>query len=600
MSPSPSAPTPPRGEYERRLEAATNALRELGVRDRWLSQARWVAFLGTVALLGLGAREIVSPVLVLVAALAFVAAVVLHGRTRRRRELMRRRVTHYEENLARLAEQWMEIGNTGERYRDPDHMYCDDLDVFGRGSLFQLLCRARTRVGEDRLAAWLKTGTEKPTVVARQASVTELSNNVGLREELALLDARVSEKFDHECLRRWAMEPGLPLPRSVRSVAVLLSVLAVAAMLGWGFFRTGPSPLVVVLLVEVPFLFLLRHRVLAVVRDMDEAEGSLEILSQVLTLIEKQQFDSDFLKGVQQRLRVEGQPPSRTVQQLATRVGYLNNSLRNQFFIPIAVVLCLPIHLAHAIEIWRATVGRHIGDWLDAVGDFEAVVSLSGLAFERPGYTMPVISDEPTVLRAVAIGHPLLPAGECVRNTVELSDQQRLLLISGSNMSGKSTLLRTIGTNTVLALAGAPVNAERLEVSVLRVATAMRVSDSLQEGKSLFFAVLGRLKRVVDLAREGAPLLFLLDEILQGTNSHDRRIGAEAVIRSLMSYQTIGMVTTHDLALTEIASMIPGAVNVHFADTLDNGRMTFDYQLRPGVVRKSNAIELMRLVGLDV
>ena len=188
MSPSPSAPTPPRGEYERRLEAATNALRELGVRDRWLSQARWVAFLGTVALLGLGAREIVSPVLVLVAALAFVAAVVLHGRTRRRRELMRRRVTHYEENLARLAEQWMEIGNTGERYRDPDHMYCDDLDVFGRGSLFQLLCRARTRVGEDRLAAWLKTGTEKPTVVARQASVTELSNNVGLREELALLD----------------------------------------------------------------------------------------------------------------------------------------------------------------------------------------------------------------------------------------------------------------------------------------------------------------------------------------------------------------------------------------------------------------------------
>ena len=274
--------------------------------------------------------------------------------------------------------------------------------------------------------------------------------------------------------------------------------------------------------------------------------------------------------------------------------------MRNQFFAPLAILLALPVHLAHSIETWRHRVGRHIDTWLDAVGDFEAVMSLGGYAFEHPDYVFPTISDESTVFEAEDIGHPLLFADECVRNSVSMNADKQLVLISGSNMSGKSTLLRTVGISTVLALAGAPVHAKQLTLSVLQVGTAMRVSDSLQEGKSLFFAVLGRLKRVVDLGSEQRPLMFLLDEILQGTNSHDRRIGAEAVIRSLVDRGAIGMVTTHDLALTEIGSSIPGTENVHFADSLKDGEMTFDYQLRPGVVQKSNAIDLMRLVGLDV
>jgi DNA mismatch repair ATPase MutS len=199
------------------------------------------------------------------------------------------------------------------------------------------------------------------------------------------------------------------------------------------------------------------------------------------------------------------------------------------------------------------------------------------------------------------LGHPLLPNSACVRNDVRLGEDLRLILVSGSNMSGKSTLLRTIGTNVVLALSGAPVCAESLRLSPMQVGTAMRIQDSLQDGKSLFYSVVSRLKMVVDLSHEDRPLLFLLDEILQGTNSHDRRVGAEGVIRKLVEVGTLGLVTTHDLALTEIVDSLNGqAKNCHFEDQLINGKMTFDYTIRPGVVQKSNALELMRLLGLDV
>jgi DNA mismatch repair ATPase MutS len=273
--------------------------------------------------------------------------------------------------------------------------------------------------------------------------------------------------------------------------------------------------------------------------------------------------------------------------------------MQNQLFAPIAFLLGLHVHFLHAIEVWREESGQHVGEWLLSAGEFEALLSLSGYHFEHPGDAFPEVTIGPAAFEGEGMAHPLLPAKFAVRNDFSIGGEKRLVIVSGSNMSGKSTLLRTIGINLVLALAGAPVRAKRLKTAPLQIGTAMRVHDSLQQGMSLFFAVITRLKQLVDLSRGPQTLLFLVDEILQGTNSRDRRIGAEGVIRRLVENGAMGLVTTHDLALTEIVASFDGrAANIHFEDHLEEGRMTFDYRIRPGVVERSNALELMRLMGL--
>jgi DNA mismatch repair ATPase MutS len=243
-----------------------------------------------------------------------------------------------------------------------------------------------------------------------------------------------------------------------------------------------------------------------------------------------------------------------------------------------------------------------VGEWLREVGELEAFSALATFAYERPADPFPELVDEGPVFEAEALGHPLIAPTVAVRNDVTLGGAgPRVLIVSGSNMSGKSTLLRTVGVNTVLALAGAPVCARRLRVSPVVLGATLRINDSLQAGKSRFYAELTRLKQIVDRAGGQPPLLFLLDEILHGTNSHDRRIGAEAILRGLVARGAVGLVTTHDLALAEVAAAMAGrAANVHFEDHLEAGVMTFDYRMKPGVVRKSNALELMRAVGLEV
>ena len=278
---------------------------------------------------------------------------------------------------------------------------------------------------------------------------------------------------------------------------------------------------------------------------------------------------------------------------------------RNQIFLPLSWLLGLGTQLAFAIERWRAEYGEALVGWVDTLGTLEAVVALSGYAYEHPEDPFPDVLDEGAVFDSVGLGHPLLPAATNVRNDVSLvapstGEPPQALLVSGSNMSGKSTLLRSVGINVVLALAGAPVRATRLRVSRLRVGASIRVNDSLREGESRFYAEIARLRRIVDLARDAGPALFLLDEMLGGTNSHDRRIGAEAVIASLLDTGAVGLVTTHDLALAAIAERRPSMENVHFEDRMEDGRMRFDYRMRPGVVTRSNAIELMRAVGLEV
>jgi DNA mismatch repair ATPase MutS len=300
------------------------------------------------------------------------------------------------------------------------------------------------------------------------------------------------------------------------------------------------------------------------------------------------------------RLETSGRPASARVAQLQRYVDLLE-ARRNQFFAPIALFLMWGTHFGLAIDTWRFDCGPTLGDWIDATGEIEAITALAGYAFEHPCDPFPEIVEEGPVFDGRGLGHPLLPGSACIRNDLALDGEAQACIVSGSNMSGKSTLLRTVGVNTVLALAGAPVRAEFLRVSPIAVGASIRVNDSLQEGTSRFYAEIKRLHQIVELCDDELPVLFLLDEILHGTNSHDRRIGADAIVRGLLRRNAIGLVTTHDLALAQIADeLAPRTRNVHFEDHLEDGKMVFDYALRQGVVRKSNALALMRAVGLEL
>jgi DNA mismatch repair ATPase MutS len=316
--------------------------------------------------------------------------------------------------------------------------------------------------------------------------------------------------------------------------------------------------------------------------------------------MERESFSSERLRQLQRHLATEGKTPSQQIAYLLRLVDYLNQR-RNQFFLVVSWPLLWATQFAFAIEAWRVRRGPAIDGWLAAFGEFEALCALAGYAYEHPEDPFPEIVEGVTVLECENLRHPLLTRTQCVPNSIQLGGELHLLLVSGSNMSGKSTLLRTVGINVVLAQAGGPVRSSRMKLCVLAIGATLRVQDSLQAGVSRFYAEISRLHDTMELTDGPLPVLFLLDEILHGTNSHDRAIGAEAVVRGLVDRGAIGLVTTHDLALARVAeSLKPRAMNVHFQDHLENGRMTFDYRLHPGVVQKSNALELMRAVGLNV
>jgi DNA mismatch repair ATPase MutS len=316
--------------------------------------------------------------------------------------------------------------------------------------------------------------------------------------------------------------------------------------------------------------------------------------------IEREGVQAPLLTDLKNRLVTLGLPAARQIARLeryATRLEWSHN----EFFKPFAAVMMWSTHVAVAIEAWRRQSGPGIPVWIDATGEFEALSALACYRYEHPSDIFPELDCSRVVFDVEQIGHPLLPEQQCVRNDIAFGSTLPLVIISGSNMSGKSTMLRTVGLSTVLAWAGAPVRARKMVLSPVQVAASIRVQDSLQDGRSRFYAEITRLRQIVDLTSGQLPVLFLLDELLSGTNSHDREIGAAAIVGSLIERGAVGFLTTHDLALAHIATSVqPAGVNVHFVDTIEEGKLHFDYQLHPGVVERSNALELMRSVGLEV
>ncbi len=537
------------------------------------------------------------------AAVAFVVLVVLHEQVIRRRRRADAAARFCERGIERMGDGWVGQGRDGSEYLEEHHPFAADLDLFGRGSLYELICIASTTAGRAAIARRLLHPEEAAVadVRARQEAVGELRDRVELREELAVLGAEVAGEIESAGLEAWAAEPPLAGNRGERLAAAALTLLMLA---------TVPFAALVLLQRASPLLLLpflaaaaaaslftraLHPRVSRIIGAVERREPALALLASLLERLEQERFTSPRLAELHDALTSAGAPASQTIERLRRLVALLD-ARRNQFFVPIAGLLLWTTHVAFAIERWRQASGAHIGRWIEAVGELEALLSFSSFAYEHPDFTVPEIVDGDATFDATAAAHPLIPASRRVANDVALGGELRLLIVSGSNMSGKSTMLRTIGINAILALAGAPVCAQRLRVAPMAIGASIRIHDSLAEGASRFYAEITRIRDIVNMR---PPLLFLLDELLAGTNSHDRRIGAEAIIRGLVERGAVGLATTHDLALAAIAdALAPRAANVHFEDHLEGDQVVFDYRMRPGVVTKSNALALMRAVGL--
>jgi hypothetical protein len=609
VSPPASPDSEPQGIYTDRIAQRQAQHQQLGLRERLVGNSKVVVVLAGLAgaLLAFGWHWF-SPWWLLLPLAGFVVLLFHHERVTRNWFRAGRAVAFYQAGLTRLRDEWRGKGRPGSRFLDEGHPYAADLDLFGPGSLFELLCTARTRTGEDTLAGWLRSAAGAEEVAARQAAVAELRPLLDLREDLALLGDDVPVGVDYDAVARWGAEQPVLQPSWPRWPALVVGLCSFVCLFGW-LINDWPLSLATgSALVGMAVAGLLMRRVARVLRAVEKRTHDLSLLANVLACLEKPALTSPRLRHLQDRLlgpagsAARSTPPSQRIAQLGNLLDLLN-SRRNPLFAPFAYLLLWGTQLAYAIEGWRMRNGPHVADWLAVVGQFEALCALAAYSFENPEDPFPEIVTDTVCYEGEGLGHPLLPMPRerRVRNDLKLGGELRLLVISGSNMSGKSTFLRTVGINAVLALAGAPVMAYRLRLSPLTLGATLRIQDSLQAGRSRFFAEILRVRQVVDLSRGKLPLLFLLDEIFAGTNSHDRRLGAEAVVRGLVDGCALGMITTHDLSLTHIADQLgPRAANVHFADQFRGGEMHFDFRLQPGVVRNSNALALMRAVGLEV
>ncbi len=595
--------TAPRAAYENRLREVTEDVRELSQRDSRFVQFRTAIFLGALALgiLCIGESEHISWFWMLIPVVLFLSLLPFHQKCLRKLATAKAICRFHASRIQRLDRHFGTEIADGSEFADELHPWTQDLDVFGRGSLFQMLNECRTLPGRRHLASWMTQICEGETIRVRQARAQGLKQSLKLRESLACIPDSANWQTAELLLKNWVQDPSQPIPVWVLIWSSMIGLAAVPVISLVMLDMLSLKYLLMMIVLQTPAVIMTRRQIRHTAAQMDNVDSALRQFGNVIEVFEQHHVDEPAVRDLQNRFHSESETASRAIHRLSRLTEWQNNAMRNQFFAPIAWACGLFVLLTHLLECWRRQHGRDVPDWMETVACLEATVSVAGYSFDHPDDCLPEISDNEPILVAENLGHPLLKNEACVRNSVSLTMTTPLLLVSGSNMSGKSTFLRSIGSSVVLTFCGSVVRASRFRTYPFQLATAMRVSDSLQEGRSLFFSVVRRLKTVVDLTESPRIVLFLLDEILHGTNSHDRRRGAEAVIRSLVAHHALGIVTTHDLALTQIAdTMASQAVNKHFEDTIVDGTMTFDYTLRDGVVERSNAIALMRMLGLDV
>ena len=583
--------------YEERLHAREAEWSGLEARWRVLSRLRLLLFFLGLILLVLLLRRDGSPLWLLLPIAGFGALAIAHARVHRRREARRRDVEYYREGRGRLEGRWQGHGPEGRGWLEPSHPYAEHLDLFGPASLYQRLCRAHSLPGQQTLATWLCAPASVDQLRLRREAVEELRGELDLRERLARQAGEPTASPDPQRLGQWSARrvsspsPVLRVGMALLAGALLLSVAGwiFGAIAGW-FFLVG---LALAWIAELRI-----GRALGVLlASVEEVAGQLDALARLTEELENSSYQATRLRELKSAVVRSGVPASRLLRTLRRHVEWYD-SARNLMFAPFAFLLLWRLQVGLGVQAWMAAHQEQLPTWLAALGEFEALLSLSSYAFENPADVWPEWVDDPC-FDGEGLGHPLLPLESCVRNDLRLDRDLRFYLVSGSNMSGKSTMLRTVGLNAVLALAGAPVRARRLRLSPLAVGASLRIVDSLPAGISHFYAEVKRLRELRALTQGSLPVLLLLDEIFHGTNSHDRRLGASAVLRKIVDSGAFVLVTTHDLALAETADAL-GVVarKVHFEDQVLEGRMHFDYRMRPGIAGKGNALRILLNEGL--
>ena len=578
--------------YRERIAVLQGKERALHREHLWLGWIRLAFGIAIVLLL-------LPPKLPVLLALAcFAVAARIHQRILRRLAEIRRTLAFHEHGLARTEDRWAGLHPRPTRLDFAGSLYATDLDVFGPGSLFELICEARTSPGEDTLATWLLAPSLIPELRRRQEAVADLRDRLALREAFAAAPGPALAMLDRAALAAWGETSGPELPEIFRWLVPLLVVLTFGA--AWRYAAAGtPLLLILMLLIDVSLTFAYKRTFESLFVGAEQASRSLATLGVLLQHIEASSFSAGDLIQNQSSLTTAGTSASAAIAKLARGVRW--TEARGNYLVRIVdAPLLYSLQLALSLQRWRRQYGTQLRSWLDILGQFEALLSLAGYSYEHPADPFPLFRQGTGDFVATGLGHPLLPAAQCVRNDVSLSKGTQLLLVSGSNMSGKSTLLRSVGINAVLAFAGGPVRAHSLALSPLTIAASIQVSDSLQAGRSRFYAEILRLRSIAHAART-EPVLFLIDEVLAGTNSSDRLAGARGLVRDLLGHNAIGLMSTHDLAITALSAGEEQAIcNVHFEDEVIEGQLHFDYRLRAGVVERSNGLALMRMIGLDV
>lgn len=507
------------------------------------------------------------------------------------------RTNFYDRAIDRVTGKWRGQGDTGAAFTRANHAYEKDLMILGEGSLFELVCTTRSDAGAEKLAAFLLDPPQRDEARARQEAVKELLAHTELREEIALLGKYQFQNCDAAKLRAWAVQPILRLPRTVPVFLFLSSVVCVvlyfcgfAGLLPWLHLLPFLAPLVAA---QAIIALRLSSRIRTRLAEVRSLFGDFTLLQHGLALLERQSFKGGRLQELTDRL---GGGASKRIASLE-RLRFLMAGSEDPLVYGFSLWVGLGSQLVLAMERWRAVYQSEMLQWLDAWAEFDALNALAGYAFEHPADCFPQLIDGGPRFETTALGHPMLADEQCVRNDVVLDDSTAFYMISGSNMSGKSTLLRTIGTNAVLAAAGAPVRAATARMNVFNICASIAIVDSMGEGKSKFLAEVERLREAVRMTAQDQPVLFLIDEILSGTNSRDRRSAAASIMESLVKRGAVGALSTHDLSLTEIADT-PGlkGVNVHMESGSPDAPLDFDYRLKPGILQGSNALAIVRMV----
>lgn len=606
--------------YQRKAQEYTKQATELGERSRLLSNLRGLSF-GVVVISAIGCFTSDAAAwrwVLFGSSVAFAILVAAHARVIRREELSLRRLQVNASALKRISGAFRELPEDGSEFRNPLHPCADDLDLFGKASVFQLVNRAHTRFGQRKLSSFLMNRCPPEELVERQAAVQELAELFDLRQELEALalptavplaeqvstkpraNHKAQKVIDPEPLLAWAESEPKLLKKPALSVLTKVLPVITCAYLAWAMYQgwhalTWIAPL----FVQGVLLATAQAYTGAVFAAVSSHQGAFLRYGPMLALLEQTEAKSRLLVNLKRVAETNGMPPSVRMRQFERIVGWFELRHNGLVYPIINLVLMWDFHCVFALERWQQNAGKQVRAWFNTLGELEALSSFAGFAYDNPSYAWPKIVTR-TCFEATELGHPLILKGR-VTNDIKIEQGGRALLVTGSNMSGKSTLMRAIGVNAMLAQAGAPVCARELTMGTVSVRTSMRISDSLEQGVSHFYAELHKLKAVLDARNGDVPVLFLLDEVLHGTNSRERQVGARWVLAELLRANAIGAVSTHDSGLCTLPEPLMSSVRqVHLREITEGAEMTFDYKLRPGPVQSGNALRLMRSLGIGV